>query len=58
MAFNMGISGLLEFHDTLAKIQTGDYTGAAKGMLQSKWATQVGDRAHRLAIQMESGVWT
>lgn len=55
MAFNMGIAGLLGFKNTLAMIERGDYAGAAKGMLASKWATQVGDRAKRLSKMMETG---
>lgn len=55
MAFNLGIGGLLGFKNTLAMVKAGDYAGAARGMLQSKWAGQVGDRAVRLAAMMESG---
>jgi len=55
MAFNLGIAGLLGFKNTLAMIERGDYAGAAKGMLASKWATQVGERAKRLATMMETG---
>lgn len=52
MAFNMGINSLLGFKNTLAAIQAGRYNDAADGMLASKWATQVGDRATRLAKMM------
>lgn len=55
MAFNMGIAGLLGFKNTLAMVERGDYAGAAKGMLASKWAGQVGERAKRLATMMETG---
>ena len=55
MAFNLGIAGLLGFKNTLAMIERGDYAGAAKGMLASKWAGQVGERAKRLATMMETG---
>ena len=55
MAFNLGIGGLLGFKNTLAMIERGDYAGAAKGMLNSKWAMQVGERAKRLATMMETG---
>lgn len=55
MAFNLGIGGLLGFKNTLAMIERGDYAGAAKGMLASKWAGQVGERAKRLATMMETG---
>jgi len=56
MAYNLGLSGLLAFKNTLSAVQDGDYTGAASGMLASKWATQVGARAQRLAQQMRTGV--
>lgn len=36
MAFQMGVSGLLGFKNTLAMIERGDYSGAAKGMLNSR----------------------
>ena len=62
MAFNMGLgqagkSGLLSFVNTLALIESGRYAQAAKNMLQSKWARQVGGRAARLARQMSMGEW-
>lgn len=55
MCFNMGISTLLGFKNTLADMKEGRYKEAAEGMRQSKWATQVGDRAERLAVMMEEG---
>jgi len=57
MTFNMGIGGLAEFRDFLAKMQAGNYSAAAGAMLDSLWARQVGPRAQRLAIQIESGTW-
>lgn len=57
MAFNMGIRGLCSFSDTLAAIQRGAYQDAAGRMLASKWAHQTGNRARRLARQMEAGGW-
>ncbi|HHT8835097.1 TPA: glycoside hydrolase family protein [Burkholderia cenocepacia] len=54
MAFNMR-GRLLTFVNTLAAMQRGDYGAAADGMLASKWATQVGARATRLANMMRSG---
>jgi len=57
MIFNEGLAHLATFRDTLAKIQSGDYRGASEAMLDSLWAKQVGPRARRLSIQMESGAW-
>lgn len=67
MCFNMGIgrrpdpvknikgAGLLQFVNTLTKIERGDFAGAAAGMRSSLWARQVGARADRLALMMEKG---
>jgi lysozyme len=57
MAFNLGVGGLLGFKNTLSMVRAGDYVGAAKGMLQSKWASQVGPRAIRLSRMMETNTW-
>ena len=56
MAYNMGIGGLLGFHEALQAITNGDWDKAAQAMLDSKWAHQVGIRAIRLAEQMKTGV--
>jgi lysozyme len=57
MAFQLGTDGLLAFKNTLAKVQAGDFKGAADNMLLSKWATQTPARAKRMAQQMETGTW-
>jgi len=55
MCFNLGIAKLLQFHETIHAIQRDDFAGAARQMLASKWAKQVGSRAQRLALMMDSG---
>ncbi len=55
MAFNLGISRLAGFKNTLAYMQAGRYDAAAAGMLDSLWAKQVGARADRLAKIMRTG---
>lgn len=55
MAFNLGTAGLLGFKNTLAAVKRGDWSAASAGMLASKWADQVGLRAHRLAKMMRTG---
>ena len=57
MAFQLGTDGLMEFKNTLALVEAGDYPASAKAMLQSKWATQTPKRAYRLAKQMLTGEW-
>jgi len=55
MAFNLGIQGLLKFKKSLDAARDGDFITAAKEMLDSAWAIQVGARADRLAKMMEQG---
>lgn len=55
MAFNLGISGLMQFKKTLKAIQEKDFERAGRMMLDSKWATQVGKRADRLSVMMNIG---
>ncbi len=55
MCFNLGIKGLLEFKNTLAFIDAGDWERAANNMLASKWAKQVGMRAIELSELMRKG---
>lgn len=55
MCFNLGIDRLLAFKNTLGFMREGKYDLAAAGMLDSKWAGQVGDRAKRLAKMMIDG---
>ena len=55
LCFNMGINGLLQFKQTLAMLQSGKYDHAARLLLQSKYATQVGPRAKRIAEKIKLG---
>jgi lysozyme len=57
MAFQVGVSGLLLFKNTLAMVKSGEYESAAKNMLKSLWAKQTPERALRMANQMASGLW-
>lgn len=56
MAYNMGLPTLLKFKNTLSLIEEGKYEEAAKEMLESNWAKQVGERASNLAQIMKTGV--
>lgn len=55
MCFNMGLSGLLTFKNTLSLIEQKRYLEASENMLKSKWATQVGKRAIELSEIMKTG---
>lgn len=56
LIFNLGHAGFAEFTRTIRAIKGGDYDTAAKELLDSKWATQVGDRAFRLAMMLRTGI--
>lgn len=56
MAFNL--QGNLEgFHQFLAKMEAGDWAGAAAEGRNSLWHKQTGDRAERIMRQIETGEW-
>ena len=57
MCYNLGLTNLCGFKKMIAALQAGDYTKAAKEMLDSKWARQVGKRAKENAQMMETGEW-
>lgn len=57
MSFQLGVDGLLGFKNTLRMVEDADYMGAARNMLQSKWAQQTPARANRMAEQMRTGRW-
>lgn len=57
MCFNMGIKKLLCFKRMLNAMIIGDYRGAAKECLNSKYARDVGKRAERIARLIETGIW-
>jgi len=56
MIFNLGFTRFNKFKKMNAAISARDYDLAAKEMLDSKWARQVGERAIRLSKQMSRGV--
>lgn len=53
MMFNMGYNVCLQFKTFMSELKKGHYDDAAKAMLNSKWATQVGSRAIKLAAMMK-----
>lgn len=57
MGFNLGVAGLLKFNNMIEALNHADYELAAKEMLNSKWAKQVGKRAGELARQMKDGTY-
>ena len=56
MAF-MGMKRFMSFKRMISALENHDYNKAADEMLDSKWATQVGQRAITLSNAMRSGVY-
>jgi lysozyme len=55
MGFNLGINRLIKFRRMLAALEASDWNQAAVEMMDSRWARQVGKRAERLKLMMETG---
>lgn len=55
MVFALGESGFQEFRQLISDLSVGAYTKAADEMLNSKWATQVPERAQEDAELMRRG---
>jgi lysozyme len=54
MAFNLGRARLGKFVRFLGAVHLGHWDEAAEEMMQSKWATQVGQRAITLSKMMRT----
>ena len=52
MCFQLGQTRLKKFVKTNALIEVGDYQAASIEMLDSRWAEQTPNRAHRLSQRM------
>jgi len=55
MVFNMGITRFKGFKKMIHALEQADYTAASVEMLDSKWASQVGNRATELSAAMLKG---
>jgi|TARA_R110002020_G_scaffold48763_9_gene139014 lysozyme len=55
MAFNLGLAGLKKFKNMLGAVEQSNWEEASIQMLDSKWASQVGNRAVELSEIMKNG---
>jgi lysozyme len=55
MIFNLGLNSFLNFKKMISYIENNQFTQAAEEMLNSLWASQVGQRAKDLAELMDKG---
>ncbi len=54
MIFNLGLPRFSQFKNMIKAIEDEDWTEASEQMMDSKWADQVGSRAQRLRVMMET----
>jgi lysozyme len=58
MAFNLGVTGLFKFKNTLEAVNNGYFNRATAEMFDSKWRKEIGQlRFTELALQMATGNW-
>ena len=55
MGFNLGVPRLSKFRDMLQALEDGRWNDAAAEALASRWATQVHERAVRIAAMFKEG---
>jgi len=55
MVFNLGLPRFQQFKKTISAIKAKHWDEAARQMLDSRWAEQVGRRARELAAMMKTG---
>lgn len=55
LAFNLGLPRLLKFKNALAAMAEADYDLAAAEFMDSKWASQVKDRAVEICSMIKTG---
>lgn len=57
LSFNLGITKLLRFRNTLVAIKAHDWEATAKHLRQSLWFQQVGERGPRIIDMFRTGQW-
>ena len=57
MCFNLGIRGLLKFKKMLECMSIGDFRGASKECINSRYAKDVGKRAFRISKLIQEDKW-
>ena len=56
LCFNIGLSSLLQFKETITAVEAKNYQLAAENMLHSEWAKQVGpNRSNSMAQRLITG---
>ena len=56
-AYNLGLNGLLAFHEALGAMQAKDWTGAVRGFQDSLWYRQVPHRVDAISYMVVFSEW-
>ncbi len=56
-AYNLGLAGLLAFHEALTAMQAEDWIGAVRGFRDSLWYRQVPDRVDAISYMVIFSEW-
>ena len=56
-AYNLGLTGLLAFHEALSAMQAEDWVGAVAGFRDSLWYRQVPDRVDAISYMVIFSEW-
>lgn len=56
-AYNLGLSGLLQFNEALSAMHRQDWVGAARGFQQSLWFEQVPNRVNTINYMIVFDEW-
>jgi len=57
MSFNMGVPRLMKFKNMWLAIEKVNYPLAWEERIDSRWASQLGNRAMKLSLAMKNGEW-
>lgn len=55
LLFNLGMTRLMQFKNALAAMEASDFNTASEEFMDSRWATQVGDRADEVCEMIRTG---
>ena len=55
LLFNLGMTRLLQFKNALTAMEANDFNTAAEEFMDSRWATQVGNRADEVCEMIRTG---
>lgn len=56
-AYNLGVAGVLSFHEALGAMEKKDWKGSVLGFRNSKWYNEVPDRVNAICYMVYFNIW-